>query len=81
MVNGLQCPSSGDGGMLTAKWASPSHNPEAVSSYAVVLHEYSPIEGSRELQLTPLDSRELDIGADESVFTSGLSKCRRNHVR
>ena len=73
-MSDLRCSSSDDGNMLTVSWAAPSHNPEAVSSYVVVLHEYSPVEGSRELQLISIDSQELDSGADEAVFTSGLSK-------
>ena len=72
MVNDLQCPSSDDGNMLIVYWSPPSHNPTSVNEYLVILHEYSPIAGSRELQLTPIYSQELMPTANIAIFTLGL---------
>ena len=72
MVNDLQCPSSDDGGMLMVDWSPPTRNPSAVNKYLVILHEYSPVAGSRELQLNPIHSQELISNANMAIFTFGL---------
>ena len=77
MVNDLQCPSSDDGSMLMVNWSPPSRNPSAVNEYLVILHEYSPIAGSRELQLTTIHSQELMSSANMAIFTLGLGMIKQ----
>ena len=73
MIN-LQCPSSNNGSFLIINWNAPIINADAVSSYLVNLLEYSPIEGSRELELTSIGSQELGPNVNEAGFTQ-LSEC------